>query len=201
VDASRLGPELERLPGVLAATVVPELPGGTRVYVAVRRQVDAAAVLANTLALLKDRGVTADPDRVHVGVAPDPTTAPNPVPTLHLDSLDVSRAGNRVECTVRLRTPARTIAGTASEPDTATGRARAAAAATLAAVESLDPDLRLGLIGARPHSLFGFDTIAVLIEASAGRQHFQLPGSAIIERSTEHAAALATLQALRGWIP
>lgn len=199
MDTGRLGPELERLPGVLAATVFPELPGGTRVYLAVRAQVDADAVRASTLALLRDRGVAADPARIHVGVAPDPTPPPTCIPTLYLDSLDVRRAGHRVECTVRLRTPVRTVARTASEPDTATGRARAAAAATLAAVESLDPDLRLGLIGARPHTLFGFDTVAVLVEASAGRQHFQLPGSAIIDRSTEHAAALATLQALRSW--
>ena len=199
MSAGELGPELERLPGVLAATVFPESPGGTRVYLAVRAGVDIDAVRATTLALLRDRGIATEPDRIHIGVAPDPTPRPASIPTLFLDAIDVHRTANRVECTVRIRAPTRVLAGTAAEPDTAGGRARAAARAVLAAVESLDPDLRLGLLGARGHQLFGVDTVTVLVEASAGRDHVRLPGTALTDRSTEHAAALAALQALRAW--
>lgn len=199
MSAGELGPELERLPGVLAATVFPESPGGPRVYLAVRGNVDIDAIRATTLALLRDLGVGPDPTRVHIGVAPDPTPTAASLPTLFLDAIDVHRTANRVECTVRIRAPARTLSAVAAEPDTPTGRARAAARAILNAVESLDPDLRLGLIGARSHPLFGVDAVSVLVEASAGRDHFHLPGVAIADRSTEQAAALATLQALRAW--
>ena len=195
------GPALERLPGVLAATVFTDSDDRPRVYLAVRPDVDHNAIRATALALLRDRGIRSDPDQLHIGTAPTHPPARRALPGLSLETLDVHRSSNRVECTVRLRAETRSPEGTASETDTAGGRARAAARATLDAVESLDPDLRLGLHGARSQMIFGFEVLAVLIEVSLGRTHTQLPGAALVERSPEHAAVTATLQALRSWEP
>lgn len=196
-----LGPELERLPGVLAATVFPDAPGGPRVYLAVRPGVDNDALRTATLALLQDRGVVTPHDRIHIGTAPGGPPVTTTLPSLALDALDVHRTGNRVECTARVRAPNRFLSASETDADTPTGRARAAARAVLSAVETLDPDLRIGLHGARTHDLFGQPTVLVLVEVAAGRRLVQLPGSALVERSIEQAAALATLQALRSWTP
>jgi hypothetical protein len=123
------------------------------------------------------------------------------LPRVSLDSLAVSRSQGRIECTVRLRAAGRELAGTAREPDTPTGPLRAAARATLLAAEGLDPDFRLGLEGARVLDLFGEAVVVVLIDARAGRSQTHLPGSALVDRPSEEAAALATLHALRAWTP
>jgi hypothetical protein len=198
VPADALGPQLERLPGVLAATVF-DRPEGPRVYLAVDHTADRDAVRATCLAVLRDHGHAADPDALHIGAAPAARPVPTPLPALTLDALDVRRSDNRVECTIRLRAPGRTSTGTTTEPDSPAGRARAAARATLAAAEGLDPDLRLGLHGAVLGDLFGFDTVSVLVEAALGRVHVHLPGLALNDRSLEHAGALAVLRALRAW--
>ncbi len=198
VPADALGPQLERLPGVLAATVF-ETPTASRVYLAIDPEADGEAVRATVLGVLRDHGHTTDPDAVHIGTAPPTPPVRSALPALTLDSLDVHRAEHRVECVVRLRTADRTPEARAVEPDSPAGRARAAARATLTAAEGLDPDLRLGLHGAIQGDLFGFDAVSVLVEASLGRMHAQLPGMALIEQSLEHAGALAALRALRSW--
>ncbi|MFW5950595.1 MAG: hypothetical protein ACOCVZ_00615, partial [Gemmatimonadota bacterium] len=121
-------------------------------------------------------------------------------PRFTLEGVDVHRSHGRAECTVRLRLGGRSSAGAARESDTGAGRARAAARAALAAVETLDPALRLGLHGIRRVDLFGHGAIVVLVEATAGRSHEHLPGSALLDRSEEEAAALATINALREWM-
>lgn len=196
-----LGPEIERLPGVLAATVFADARSGPRVYLAVEPDTDRDALRATTLALLRDHDLTTDPDRLHIGIAPATPPAPTALPPLTLDGLEVHRTDNRVDCTIRLRAGGRTLTASATEPDTPPGRARATARAVLAATETLDPDLRLGLHGARVHGLFGFDAVSVLVEATVGRTHIQLPAAALVDRSIEHAAAIAALQALRTWVP
>lgn len=124
---------------------------------------------------------------------------PNPLHAFCLDSLDVHRADGRVTCALLLRAGKRCIGGSATETDTPAGRARAAARATLAAVESLDGDLRLGLHGTRTIDVFGHETVVVLVEGAVGRSHAHLTGSALVERSVEEAAVMATLMALRSW--
>ena len=198
-----LGPDLERLPGVLAATVFTDPSTSPRIYLATAANADIDTLRAAVLALLRDRGLHADPERIHVAAPPPsrPAVHAAALPPVSLDSLDVHRTEGRAECTIRLRSSARSMEGSATEPDTSAGRARAAARAILAAVEGLDPDLRLGLHGARRLDLFGHETMVVLVEATAGRSHAHLPGSALVERSVEEAAALATLMALRSWGP
>lgn len=196
-----LGPDLERLPGVLAATVFDDRSSGPRIYLATDGQANGEALRDAVLAILADRGLRPDADRIHIASPPPRSAASGSLPRFSLDSLDVHRTEDRVECVVRLRAGARTMGGSATEPDTSTGRARAAARAILAAVEQLDPDLRLGLHGLRSLDLFGYDAMVVLLEATSGRAHAHLPGSALVERSVEEAAALATLMALRAWVP
>lgn len=194
-----LGPELERLPGVLAATVFSDTDRGPRVYLATGLQADTESLRSAVVALMQDRGLVADPSRIHIASAPRTHAPRASLPRFSLDSLDVQRKHGRAECSVRLRSELRTLAASATEPDTAGGRARAAARAVLLAVESLDPDLRLGLHGARSMDLFGQESVVVLVEVTAGRAHAHLPGAALVERSAEEAAALATLTALRSW--
>lgn len=201
MSSGDLGPDLERLPGVLAATVFNEGPTGPRIYLATGASADAGTLRSAVLALLGDRGLHADPARIHIAAPPPQSTTTGSLPRFSLDSLDVHRTEGRAECSVRLRMAGRKTAGRATEPDTSTGRARAAARAILIAVESMDPDLRLGLHGARTLDLFGHEAMVVLIEATSGRAHGHLPGSALVERSVEEAAALATLMALRSWKP
>lgn len=199
VPPDALGPELERLPGVLAATVFNNTHAGARVYLAIHDDADRDAVRATALALLRDHGLATDPDRIHIGSVPATAPTLTTLPALSLDALDIHRADNRVKCSVQLRAAGRTVSGSATEPDSAGGRARASARATLAAAEALDPDLRLGLHGALVGDLFGFRSLSVLVEASLGRTQVHLPGTALVDRSLEHAAALATLRALRSW--
>lgn len=196
-----LGPELERLPGVLAATVV-ETAHGPTIYLAAAPGARADAVRAAALAVLRRRGVHPHPDAVRVGTVPNPTAAAGrPIHDVSLDDVDVRRAGSRVHCVVRVRSPRGPLTGSDTDTDSPTGRARAAARAALASVEPLEPDLRLGLHGARPIDLFGMEAVTVLVEAILGRSHVHLPGTVLVHRSLEEAAALAALHALRSWTP
>lgn len=201
MSSGDLGPEIERLPGVLAATVFSDGPDGPRIYLATGAHADSDSLRSAVLAMLGDRGMPTDPDRIHIATPPPRALPTGSLPAFHLDSLEVHRTEGRAECSVRLRTASRSTGGAATEPDTSAGRARAAARAILVAVESLDPGLRLGLHGVRTLDLFGQETMVVLVEATSGRAHAHLPGSALVERSVEEAAALATLMALRSWGP
>lgn len=202
MNLADLDRDLERLPGVLAATVFSDSTRGPRIYLATDAGADREALRTAILAMLDDRRLPGDPARIHIAAPPSAVGAPtSPLPRLSLESVDVHRSDGRAECSVRLRAGGRTANGTAAEPDTATGRGRAAARAVLAAMQSLRPDMRLGLHGTRLLDLFGFESVAVLVEAAEGRAHANLPGSALVDRSIEEAGALATLTALRGWGP
>lgn len=202
MNLADLGRDLERLPGVLAATVFSDSSRGPRIYLATDTGADREALRAAILAMLDDRRLPGDPDRIHIAAPPAAASAPaSPLPRLSLESLDVHRSDGRAECSVKLRAGGRTADGSAVEPDTSTGRGRAAARAVLAAMQSLRPDMRLGLHGTRLLDLFGYESVAVLVEAAEGRAHAHLPGSALVDRSIEEAGALATLTALRAWGP
>jgi hypothetical protein len=201
VTPGDLGPDLERLPGVLAATVFEDANRAPLIYLAVGPDADSEALRSAILAILRDRGLHGDPARIHIATPPRHAMSVAPLPRFTLDAMDVHRTGGWAECGVRLRTANRTTTGHGREPDTATGRSRAAARAVLQAVEALDPDLRLGLHGARPMELFGHRAVVVVVEVMAGRGHAHLTGSALIDRSEEEAAALATMGALRSWTP
>lgn len=197
--ADALTAALERLPGVLAATAFLDTPAGPRLYLAAAPDSDHRGLGDRAYDLLRDYGYDCPRERIHVAAPPASTRGRAVLPSCTLDGLDVHRSDHQVECAIRLRASGRVTAGSAVEPDTPAGRGRAATLATLRAAERLDPDLRLGLEGLRLMDLFGLDAVVVLVEASAARSYAHLPGSALVERSVEEAAALATLQALRSW--
>jgi hypothetical protein len=121
---------------------------------------------------------------------------------LILTDVRVSRAGNRVACRVRLTRDAAAFDGEAREPDTELGRARAAARATLAAVEHVSDSASLGLEGLTLVELFHRRYVAVAVDATSGRRFAHLAGLVAIDatRSIEEAAALACLRATERWI-
>jgi hypothetical protein len=125
-----------------------------------------------------------------------------PARFLVLRDISVSRAGNRVACRVRLTRDHAVFEGEAREPDTEQGRARAAARATLAAAEQAAGSTALGLEGLLLSELFHRRYVAVSIEGTSGRRHALLSGLVPIDpgRSTEEAAAMATLHAIDRWI-
>jgi hypothetical protein len=194
-------PKLESLPGVVTATSFLENGAPPRVYLVTTPDVDQDALRDLVVELLADHGYPSLPERIHIGTS-HPRIVSGPILTrVSLDALDVSRSQSRVECTVRLRAAERSVSGSASEPDTPSGHARAAARATLAAAEEVDPDFRFGLEGIVRLDLFGDPALALLVDARIGRVQSRLPGTCLLDRSTEEAAALATLQALRSWNP
>ncbi len=195
-----LSSALERLPGVLAASAFLDPPHAPRLYLAVAPDADRASLRDAALALLHDHEIPGSIERIHVGAAPAARHDHGALPTFTFDGLEVQRIDHHARCTVRLRSGGRTMAGEGEEPDTGSGRARAAAHACLRAAEALDPDLRLGLEGLRLVDLFGQDAVTVLVDATAGRSQAHLPGIGLVERSVEEAACTATLSALRSWL-
>jgi hypothetical protein len=121
---------------------------------------------------------------------------------LVLTDVTVTRAGNRVACRVRLTARQSHFDGEAREPDTELGRARAAARATLAAVENAATRASLGLEGLTILDIFQRRYIAVAIDAASGRRFASLAGLVAIDpaRSVEEAAALAALRATERWV-
>ena len=86
--------------------------------------------------------------------------------------------------------------------DSPTGRARAAARATLAAAEQAVPGIQLGLEGVTIVDLFSRRYVAASVEAAFQREFILLAGLVTLDqnRSVEDAAALATLRAIDRWV-
>jgi hypothetical protein len=191
---------IERLPGVLAASLFLDTPATPRVYAALAPDADQAALMAAIVGLLRDHGYHTPAENVHLAMAPrSAVVGEGALSRATLDSVDVERSSSRVICTVRLGSAGRVLTGTATEPDTPSGRTRASARALLAAAESLDPDYRFGLEGVRSLDLFGDVGVVLVVDASAGRAHARLAGTALVSRSAEESGALAALHALRSW--
>lgn len=200
----QLSVELERLPGVVAAAVWLDERGAVA-QVRVHTQPGASAtILAHTIGrVLEQRGYALDPEVLRiVQVAALGEHAPAAGRFLVLHDISLTRQGSRVTSHVRLTCGNAIVAGEASELDTESGRARAAAEATLRAAESTREDLALGLeqIGVLP--VFGRRYLVVSVEAAIQRRFAQLSGMVLIDpaRSLEEAASMATLRAIERWV-
>lgn len=108
------------------------------------------------------------------------------------------RDRERCRCDVTLRSGGGTVKGSASGPDTAHGRAEAAAKAVLEAVARAR-DVRLALDGAVITEQRGRSFVLVSAHALEERETLQLAGAALLSRSPEEAAILAALQATNRW--
>ena len=118
-----------------------------------------------------------------------------------LDGLQLERRNREIHCRVQLSRAGKIFPGEAREMDTPSGRARAAARATLAAVEQAVPGVSFGLEGVAITSLFSRTYLAVSVEAAHERQFVVLAGLINLEptRAVEDAAVLATLRAIDRW--
>lgn len=206
----RAATEIERLPGVVAAAVwlgsdgdlrhsrIHVLPGVAPTIIG-----NAAARVLESLAIpfepraIQIRQITLPEDLQGIVMASAPSAR-----HLVLQDLSLNRSGAHVTCRVQLMHDSLVAFGEARELDTAAGRARAAANATLRAAENATQDLALGLEAATLTPLFGRSYAAVSIEATIGRRAATLSGMVPIDpgRAPEEAICLATLRAIDRWI-
>jgi hypothetical protein len=119
---------------------------------------------------------------------------------LVLGTIDVHLSDLHVTCRVELDRFGTAFTGEATELDSETGRARAAARATLAAAQDTRPGAHLALEGAVILDLFGRRYVALSIEAAATRQFTRLSGLLQVQRSVEESACLAALGAIERWL-
>ena len=201
--------ELERLPGVVAASVWLDHDGhlrDARLHLmpgaAPTIAVNAASRVLHALAVPFDaRAVrtcsVALPDEVATALP-----GPNRSRFLLLQDLTLTRAGAHITCRIQLSREGTIAAGEASELDTSGGRSRAAAKATLRAAENATEGLALGLEAAVITEMFGRSYAVVSVEASVGRKVATLSGIVPVDpsRATEEATCLATLRAIDRWI-
>jgi hypothetical protein len=121
---------------------------------------------------------------------------------LLLSGVELDRANREIHCRVQVSRNGKMYHGESREMDTPSGRARAAARATLAAAEQAVPGASLGLEGVAIVDLFSRSYVVVSVEAAQNRHFALLAGLVTLEqtRALEDAAVLATLRAIDRWI-
>ena len=121
---------------------------------------------------------------------------------LVMSGIQLERSNQEVHCRVELKRGPRSYSGEAREMDSPSGRARAAARATLAAAELACPGISLGLEGIAVVDLFSRKYVVASVEAAQNRQFVLLAGLVTLEpnRAVEDAAVLATLRAIDRWL-
>jgi hypothetical protein len=206
----RAGADLERLPGVIAAAVWLDseghlrdarlhiMPGATPTII-----VNAAARVLQTAGIPFGPGVIrtislALPAEIEAIALPSGQGGR----LLLLQDLSLRRVDAHVTCRVQLVREGNITVGEAQEIDTSSGRARAAAAATLRAAEASADGLALGLEAAAIMPIFGRSHAVVAVEAVAGRRVASLSALVPVDpaRAAEEAISLATLRAIDRWI-
>ncbi|MFW5951506.1 MAG: hypothetical protein ACOCVZ_05255 [Gemmatimonadota bacterium] len=109
------------------------------------------------------------------------------------------RDAERCACDVVLRAGGEEYTGTATRPDTAAGRAEAAARAVFDALMRARPGLELALEGAAITACRGRNFVIVSAHTLLHRTTVPLAGAAPLTRSPEEAGILAALQASNRW--
>jgi hypothetical protein len=208
----RAGGELERLPGVLAAAVWLNGDGELREARLHILPGVAPTIIANAAArVLQALAIPFDPRAIRTGHLnlPDEIQgialsggAGSRGRFLLLQDIAIARSGSYVTCRVQLMREDVPAIGEARELDTAAGRARAAANATLRAAENSADSLALGLEAAAVIDIFGRPHAVVSVEACVGRRMATLSGMVLVDpaRANEEAVCLATLRAIDRWI-
>lgn len=130
---------------------------------------------------------------------PEPDPRPAPPRRLEYVRFQARRDAERCTCDVVLRDIDAEVTGTGHGPDTAAGRAEAAARAVIDAIQQARPDLRLQVDGAVISSSRGRRHVIVAAHSLLDRNSVRLAGVAPISRSPEEAAILAALQATNRW--
>lgn len=207
--AERAGPGalsvIERIAGVHAAWMRLDAGVVRELVLAVDRDVDPERVRSRTLEAIRARGLRLDAEALRLAVLehPDPRVRPGPGqwsrPLVRHD-LQILRGDRRAVCRVELLHEGSPIAAESSDLDTETGRARAAARATLAAAEAAYPGRSLGLDDLRFVEVGGRNHVAVSVEAVSARRQARLSAVACVDPSPEEAACLAALGAIERWV-
>ncbi len=139
---------------------------------------------------------TRDDDANDSAPADDETT---PQHRLEYVRYRARRDAERCTCDVVLRDRDDEVTGTGSGPDTAGGRAEAAARAVIDAIQKARPELRLQIEGAAISTSRGRSHVIVAAHTLLDRSTVPLVGAAPLSRSPEEAAILAALQATNRW--
>lgn len=201
--------ELERLPGVAAASVWLDYDGQLRDARIHIMPGAAATIIVNAASrVLQALAIPFDGRAVRTCTVALPDEFVGTLPTqarsrfLLLQDLTLTRAGSHITCRVQLARDSTNATGEASELDTTAGRSRAAAKATLRAAENATDGLALGLEAATMASMFGRTYAVVSVEAAIGRKVATLSGIVPVDpaRAPEEATCLATLRAIDRWI-
>lgn len=130
--------------------------------------------------------------------AAEPAAA-RPPDRLQYVRYEARREDDRCTCQVVLRSGDGEVTGTGEGPDTAAGRAEAAARAVFDGIGRIRGDLRLSLEGAVISSSRGRSFVIISAHALQDRATTPLAGAAAMTRSPEEAAILAALQASNRW--
>lgn len=109
------------------------------------------------------------------------------------------RSRDRCTCQVVLRSGEEEVTGTGQGPDTAAGRAEAAAGAVFDALGRARPEVRVRLEAATISASRGRTFVLISAHAVMDRTTTPLAGAAAVTRSAEEAAILAALQASNRW--
>jgi hypothetical protein len=200
--------EIERLPGVVAAAVWLRHDLTLReARIHIMTGASPTIVVNATARVLQALSVTSELRDIRTfHVAPpdegDATGAGISGRFLLLHDITLTRTGPHVLCRVQLMRFDEVAIGEARELDTAAGRARAAAGATLRAAEQTAPSLALGLEAAVISTMFGREYAIASVEAAIGRRVATLSGLVQVDpaRAPEEAVCLAVLRAIDRWI-
>lgn len=199
----RIRREIEALPGVLAAAIwLNDLRRVREVFVNASAEAHLPAMEGAVHGVLRANGLTIAEDGLQVNVL-RPAAASEPPRQSRafvFEGVDVTRSEGRAMCRVRLLHRHEIVTGEATEPDSASGSARAAARAVLSAAERAVDDIRLGLEGCQIVELFSRRYVVLSVEAIIARRRTILSGIGVIDRSAEDAACLAALGAIDRWL-
>lgn len=132
------------------------------------------------------------------GPADDPDEDPA-APRLEFVRYQSRRDAERCTCEVVLRSGEHEVTGTGTGPDTAVGRAEAAARAVFSGIDRARSELRVELDAAVISSSRGRNHVIIAAHAILDRHTVPLAGAAPLARSPEEAAILAALQATNRW--
>lgn len=122
-----------------------------------------------------------------------------PADRLEYVRYESQRDEERCRCQVFLRSTEGEVTGAGVGPDTAAGRAEAAARAVFHGLGQARPDLRVELEAAVISQSRGRSYVIVSAHVVQDRSTIPLAGAALLSRSPEEAAILAALQASNRW--
>lgn len=132
---------------------------------------------------------------------PDPESTPQQA-ALRLEFVRYQsrRDAERCACAVTLRSGQEEVTGSGTGPDTAAGRAEAAARAVFDGIGQAQPEIHIELEAAVISDRRDRGYVIVAAHAVLDRETVRLAGAAPLTRSPEEAAILAALQATNRWI-